>query len=110
MDADHAWHDEWSLYFNVACQLYPDVFAPCRPELLAGRCAPGTGCRRPCPTDPAFENYYSANYAPDGMFAGLSPRGDREAKIDRALAAFARARHAEFKGSGAHTPGDARGS
>jgi len=66
---------------------------------------PGDWLPEILPTDSAFENFYPANYAPDGMFAGLSSRGDREAKIDRALAAFARARHAEFEGSGTHTPG-----
>jgi hypothetical protein len=35
---------------------------------------------------------------------GLSPLGDREAKTDRALSAFARARHAEVEGGGAHAP------
>jgi len=105
MDADRAWHDEWSLYFNVARQRYPRHVRAVPTGTLGWPMRPGDWLPEILPTNPAFENYYPANYAPDGMFARLSPRGDREAKIDRALAAIARARHAEVEGGGAHTPG-----
>jgi hypothetical protein len=67
VDADHAWHDEWSLYFNVACQLYPRRFRAVPTGTLGWPMRPGDWLPEILPTDPAFENY-----APDGMFAGLS--------------------------------------
>ena len=58
------------------------------------------------PLDPAFENYYSQNYeaAEGGMFAGLKPLGDLDAKTNRAAAALRQARRAELEGGGAHAP------
>ena len=54
----------------------------------------------------AFENYYPPNYeaAEGGMFAGLKPLGDLDAKTNRAAAALRQARRAEIEGGGAHAP------
>jgi hypothetical protein len=59
------------------------------------------------PMEPGFENYYPQNYetAERGMFVGLKPLGDLEAKTRRTLEALAEARRAEIKGGGAHSPG-----
>ena len=101
----YAWHDEWSLYFNVASQLYPRHFRAVPTGTLGWPMRPGDWLPEILPADPAFENHYAANYEPGGMFARLSPLGDLDAKTDRALKALARARHAEFEGGGAHAPG-----
>ena len=44
------------------------------------------------PLDPAFENYYPQNYeaAEGGMFVGLKPLGDLDAKTNRAAAALSK--------------------
>ena len=97
-------YDEWSLYFNVAAQLYPQHFR----AKAYGALGWPTGDWPPElePLDPAFENYYSQNYeaAEGGMFAGLKPLGDLDAKTNRAAAALRQARRAELEGGGAHAP------
>ena len=57
--------------------------------------------------EPAFENYYPQNYesAERGVFVGLDPLGDLDAKTQRTLDALDQARRAEIKGGGAHSPG-----
>jgi glycosyltransferase involved in cell wall biosynthesis len=105
MDAEHAGYDEWSLYFNTACQLYPRHVHAEPYGTLGWPMRPGDWLPELLPRAPAFENYYPANYEPGGLFAGLSPLGDLEAKTQRTLAALAQASHAETGSAGQHTPG-----
>jgi hypothetical protein len=100
-------YDEWSLYFNVAQQLYPRHFATKPYGALGWPMRPGDWLPEFEPADPAFENYYPENYKAEerGMFVGLSPLGDLEAKTQRSLEALNQARHAEINGGGAHSPG-----
>jgi glycosyltransferase involved in cell wall biosynthesis len=99
-------YDEWSLYFNVAGQLYPRHFAAKPSSALGWPMRPGDWLPELEPLDPAFENYYPQNYeaAEGGMFAGLKPLGDLDAKSERTAKALAQARRAEFEGDGAHAP------
>jgi hypothetical protein len=99
-------YDEWSLYFNIAAQLYPRHFAAKPYGALGWPMRPGDWLPEIEPLEPAFENYYPHNYeaAEGGMFAGLKPLGDLDVKADRAAKALAQARHAELAGGGAHTP------
>lgn len=103
---DAAHYDEWSLYFNVASQLYPRHFTAKPYGALGWPMRPGDWLQEIEPLDPAFENYYPQNYETEdgGMFVGLRPLGDLDAKRDRAAAALAEARHAEIAGGGAHAP------
>jgi hypothetical protein len=100
-------YDEWSLYFNVAHQLYPRHFATKPYGTLGWPMRPGDWLPEIEPVQPAFENYYPQNYeaAERGMFVGLNPLGDLDAKTRRTLEALAEARRAEIKGGGAHSPG-----
>ncbi len=98
VDADHAWLDEWSLYFNVAAHLYPAHFRFAPYATLGWPMRMGDWFPQVTPEEPLFENYYPQNYEPDGMFLGLKPRGDAEAKVKRSLAALARARRVELDG------------
>ena len=100
-------YDEWSLYFNVAQQLYPRHFATKPYGALGWPMRPGDWLPEFEPMQPAFENYYPRNYqtAERGMFVGLDPLGDLEAKASRSRGALAGAVRAETKGSGAHSPG-----
>jgi glycosyltransferase involved in cell wall biosynthesis len=98
-------YDEWSLYFNVAAHLYPRHFVAKPYGAVGWPMRPGDWLPEIEPIDPAFENYYPQNYEADGMFLGLEPLGDLDAKAERAAKALAMARRAEIKGSGAHTPG-----
>jgi glycosyltransferase involved in cell wall biosynthesis/predicted GNAT family N-acyltransferase len=95
IDADHAWLDEWSLYFNVAAQLYPKHFAFAPYATLGWPMRMGDWLPQVTSEDPAFENYYPQNYAAGGMFAGLDPLGDRATKTNRMLAALKQARRVE---------------
>ena len=99
-------YDEWSLYFNVASQLYPQHFAAKPYGTLGWPMRPGDWLPELEPLDPAFENYYPQNYeaAEGGMFVGLKPLGDLAAKTKRAAAALRQARRAELEGGGAHAP------
>ena len=99
-------YDEWSLYFNVAAQLYPQHFRAKAYGALGWPMRPGDWPPELEPLDPAFENYYSQNYeaAEGGMFAGLKPLGDLDAKTNCAAAALRQARRAELEGGGAHAP------
>jgi hypothetical protein len=58
---------------------------------------PGDSLPEIDPFEPVFENYYPQNYtmAESGMFVGLEPLGDFEAKTARVFAALAQARRAE---------------
>jgi hypothetical protein len=100
-------YDEWSLYFNVAQQLYPRHFATKPYGALGWPMRPGDWLPEIEPVEPGFENYYPQNYeaAERGVFVGLNPLGDLEAKARRTLEARADARRAEIKGGGAHSPG-----
>jgi glycosyltransferase involved in cell wall biosynthesis len=100
-------YDEWSLYFNVAGQLYRRHFTARPYGTLGWPMRPGDWLPEIEPPDLAFENYYPQNYeaADGGMFVGLKPLGDLAAKSDRAAKALAQARRAELKGGGAHAPG-----
>ncbi|HET7851979.1 MAG TPA: hypothetical protein VFK91_04460, partial [Methyloceanibacter sp.] len=100
-------YDEWSLYFNVAHQLYPRHFATKPYGALGWPMRPGDWLPEFEPVEPAFENCYPQNYeaAERGMFVGLNPLGDLDAKTRRTLEALADARRAEIKGGGAHSPG-----
>ena len=100
-------YDEWSLYFNVAQQLYPRHFATKPYGALGWPMRPGDWLPEIEPVEPGFENYYPQNYeaAERGVFVGLNPLGDLEAKARRTLEALADARRAEIKGGGAHSPG-----
>ncbi len=100
-------YDEWSLYFNVAQQLYPRHFATKRYDALGWPMRSGDWLPEMEPMEPAFENYYPQNYesAERGVFVGLDPLGDLDAKTQRTLDALAQARRAEIKGGGAHSPG-----
>ncbi|MGH6826018.1 glycosyltransferase family 4 protein [Methyloceanibacter sp.] len=100
-------YDEWSLYFNVAQQLYPRHFATKPYGTLGWPMCPGDWLPEIEPVQPAFENYYPQNYEPAerGMFAGLKPLGDLEAKTSRSRAALMEAHRAELKGGGVHSPG-----
>ena len=75
-------YDEWSLYFNIAQQLYPRHFATKPYGALGWPMRPGDWLPEIEPMEPAFENYYPQNYesAERGMFVGLNPLGDLEAK------------------------------
>jgi hypothetical protein len=99
-------YDEWSLYFNVAAQLYPQHFGAKPYGTLGWPMRPGDWPPEFEPLDPAFENYCRQNYeaAEGGMFAGLKPLGDLDAKTNRAAAARRQARRAELEGGGAHAP------
>jgi hypothetical protein len=99
-------YDEWSLYFNVAAQLYPHHFTAMPYGALGWPMRPGDWLPEIEPLDPAFETYYPQNYeaADGGMFAGLEPLGDLGAKKERAAAALQQARRAEIEGGGAHAP------
>ena len=59
------------------------------------------------PEEPAFENYYPANYgaSDSGMFLGLDPLGDLEPKLSRTLEAIDRAKRVEVIGDGIRRPG-----
>ena len=107
VDRDHAALDEWSLYFNVASQLYPRHFLAKPYGTLGWPMRTGDWLPELAPHEPAFENYYPQNYdaAEGGMFAGLSRLGDHEVKTRRTLDALALARRVEVEGSGAHAPG-----
>ncbi len=100
-------YDEWSLYFNVAHQLYPRHFTTKPYAVLGWPMRPGDWLPEIDPAEPAFENYYPKNYqsAERGMFVGLEPLGDLEAKTRRTREALAAARHAEIEGGGALSPG-----
>src|SRR5512132_3029940 len=84
-------YDEWSLYFNVAQQLYPRHFATKPYGALGWPMRPGDWLPEIDPMEPAFENYYPQNYeiAERGMFVGLNPLGDLEAKASRSRGALA---------------------
>jgi hypothetical protein len=99
-------YDEWSLYFNVASQLYPQHFGAKPYGTLGWPMRPGDWLPELEPLDPAFENYYPQNYeaAEGGMFVGLKPLGDLAAKTERAAAAMRQARRAELEGGGVHAP------
>jgi hypothetical protein len=100
-------YDEWSLYFNVAQQLYPRHFATKPHGALGWPMRPGDWLPEIKLVEPAFENYYPQNYqtAERGMFVGLDPLGDLEANASRSREALADASRAEIKGGGAHSPG-----
>jgi glycosyltransferase involved in cell wall biosynthesis/predicted GNAT family N-acyltransferase len=95
VDTDHAWLDEWSLYFNVAAQLYPKHFAFAPYAALGWPMHMGDWLPQVAPEDPVFENYYPESYVADGMFVGLDPLGDLAAKTERTFAALAQARRVE---------------
>jgi hypothetical protein len=57
------------------------------------------------PQQPAFENYYPQNYEAGGLFAGLEPISNLEAKIGRTLDGIAHASRIEIEGGGEHSPG-----
>jgi hypothetical protein len=99
-------YDEWSLYFNVAQQLYPRHFATKPHGALGWPMRPGDWLPEIKPVEPAFENYYPQNYqtAERGMFVGLDPLGDLEANASASREALADASRAEIKGGGAHSP------
>jgi hypothetical protein len=105
IDADHAWLDEWSLYFNVASQLYPRHFAAEPYGTLGWPMRTGDWFPDITPRQPAFENYYTENYGAAGVFTGLQPLSDLEAKTERTLDAIAHARTIEMDGGGGHSPG-----
>jgi hypothetical protein len=104
-DADHAWLDEWSLYFNVAAHLFPANFRFAPYATLGWPMRLGDWFPQIEPAQPLFENYYPQNYAAGGMFEGLAPGGDVTAKEARLSAALARARRIERDGQGAAKPG-----
>jgi hypothetical protein len=65
-------------------------------------------CREIDPVQPAFENYYPQNYETaeeHGMFVGLDPLGDLDAKTRRTKEALTQARRAESKSGGEHSAG-----
>ena len=65
-------------------------------------------CREIDPVQPAFENHYPQNYETaekHGMFVGLDPLGDLDAKTRRTKEALTQARRAESKSGGEHSPG-----
>ncbi|MGB6441242.1 MAG: hypothetical protein WBE89_18375 [Methyloceanibacter sp.] len=65
-------------------------------------------CREIDPVQPAFENHYPQNYETaekHGMFVGLNPLGDLDAKTRRTKEALTQARRAESKSGGEHSPG-----
>ena len=95
LDPEGPAYDEWSLYFNVAAQLFPTHFAFAHYATLGWPMRMGDWLPQITPDDPLFENYYPENYAAGGMFVGLDPLGDFEAKTARTLAALAQARHIE---------------
>ena len=88
-------YDEWSLYFNVAAQLYPAHFAFAPYATLGWPMRMGDWFPQVTPEQPAFENYYPENYEAGGMFAGLRPLGDLEAKTARTFTALAQAQRVE---------------
>jgi glycosyltransferase involved in cell wall biosynthesis len=93
--ADGPAYDEWSLYFNVAAQLYPAHFTFGPYAALGWPMGMGDWLPQVTPDQPLFENYYPQNYQPGGMFAGLEPLGDYAEKVRRTFAALARARRVE---------------
>ncbi len=105
VDAESAALDEWSLYFNVASQLYPRHVLAKPYATLGWPMRTGDWLPEIAPREPAFENYCPESYAAGGMFVGLSPLGDLERKTRRTLDALAGARRAEIEGSGEHSPG-----
>ena len=71
--------DEWSLYFNTARTLHPDLFHPPRPfRTLCWPALPTDWEYDVRPGEPCFENYYPELYAPGGLFEGLPERFDPE--------------------------------
>ena len=101
-------YDEWSLYFNVAQQLYPRHFATKRYDALGWPMRSGDWLPEMEPMEPAFENYYPQNYesAERGVFVGLDPLGDLDAKTQPHASSLASsADRVEIKGGGAHSPG-----
>jgi hypothetical protein len=102
--ADAAALDEWSLYFNVAMQLYPRHFEAKPYETLGWPMRTGDWFPEIVPANPAFENYYPQSYAPGGPFNGLDPLGDLEAKSARMRQDSANAIRVEREGAGEHNP------
>lgn len=98
-------YDEWSLYFNVAAQLYPKNFKIEPYSTLGWPMRMGDWLPQMTPEAPVFENYYRENYRQGGMFAGLKPLGDLDTKTARTFEALAKARMVERDGGGAHDPG-----
>ena len=105
VDAESAAINEWSLYFNVASQLYPHHFLTKPYCTLGWPMRTGDWLPEMAPHEAAFENYYAESYEAGGLFAGLSRLGDLEAKTCRTLEALTLARRAEIEASGAHVPG-----
>jgi hypothetical protein len=95
VEAGGAGVDEWSLYFNVAAQLYPSHFTFKPYAVLGWPMRMGDWLPQVTPAAPLFENYYPQNYEAGGMFASLDPLGDVEAKTARYLAALVQARQVE---------------
>jgi glycosyltransferase involved in cell wall biosynthesis len=95
VSADGPAYDEWSLYFNVAAQLYPAHFTFTPYAALGWPMRMGDWLPQVTPEQPRFENYYPQNYQPGGMFAGLEPLGDYAEKVRRTFAALAGARRVE---------------
>ena len=89
--------DEWSLYFNVAMQLYPRHFEAKPYKTLGWPMRTGDWLPEIAPAAPAFENYYPQSYAPGGPFNGLDPLGDLDAKSSPACDGH-RQRHAHRAG------------
>jgi hypothetical protein len=83
--------DAWSLYFNVARQIYPRYFAAMPAAALSWPIRLGE-IPEAAMREAAFETYDPRNYAAGGSFAGLDPLADREAKIGRSLDALGRLR------------------
>jgi glycosyltransferase involved in cell wall biosynthesis len=102
--ADAAALDEWSLYFNVAMQLYPRHFEAKPYKTLGWPMRTGDWFPEIAPAAPAFENYYPQSYAPGGPFNGLGPLGDLDAKIARMRQGIANATRIEREGGGEHVP------
>jgi hypothetical protein len=98
VDPDGPAYDEWSIYFNVAADLYPAHFRFAPYVTLGWPMRMGDWFPQVTPQQPLFENYYPQNYAPVGMFAGLAPLGNVEPKMRRYGMALARAQRAERDG------------
>jgi glycosyltransferase involved in cell wall biosynthesis len=101
---EHAWLDEWSIYFNIAGALYPRHFRAKPYAALGWPMRTGDWYPEIVPEEPAFENYYVENYQPGSLFAGLDPLGDVEEKTARTLNAFDRAKLIEIEGDGSYKP------
>ena len=104
-DAASAAQDEWSLYFNVASQLYPRHFAAKPYAALGWPMRTGDWFPEIVPEEPAFENYYPQSYAAGGPFHDLEPLGDLETKTARMREEIAKANRIEREGGGEHMPG-----